>query len=208
MRDEQEWNEIEVDEAEIREVKAKLTGLYREEVTREYSDTAAHPSYFSLSFNGRIGRLQFIIGAFFSMLPFLAYTVFRYVGYEINEGPLWTEMVRGESGIMLAVVAGLILFSGIFTIRFMALRLHDFNITGGYLILLPLLYWIHPIAFGIALGVMMFLLLVNEGVDYVNPFGAPVTRGNLPLALFCLVLSALYLAYFLVMVGIVIVIRY
>ena len=87
--------------------------------TRSQRDAA--PSMFSLSFEGRLGRLRFIVYSVFGMVPFFALAV------------ILSLFLKNDIGLGIMLLALLLFF--VMQLRPLALRMHDLNLSAKWLFL-------------------------------------------------------------------------
>lgn len=124
------------------------------------------PSFFSLSFAGRLGRLRFIVYSFMTALAF------------IFMGVIAALMVREPSFILIAT--GLVLYI-IMIYRPIVLRMHDFNMSGKWLLGLFLLIGTASVSKNVgfliaanAINALFYLaILLLPGSSDTNDYGEP-----------------------------------
>ncbi len=127
---------------------------------------APAPAFFSLSFTGRLGRLRFIV---YSMMTALAFGVL--IG-------LTAYLVKEPSFVIMATI--LVLYV-IMIYRPVVLRMHDFNLSGKWLLLLFLAVGITVVVKSAALSLILGLfylvfwggVLLLPGNSGVNEYGSP-----------------------------------
>ena len=167
-------------------------------------DSSDGPSFFSISCEGRYGRLNFINVSLIScgLIYFISWTltlVLLVVGVATDISGEMTRVI----GIFKKVMDFLLVF---WCLRFTALRLHDLGISGLFaLLLIPawaLTVFLPYPAFLIAVTIIWLigelLLICLPGTDGDNEYGSQSERGSyigLIILIFIFVISLIYLLH-------------
>lgn len=179
------------------------------------------PPYFSLSFQGRFGRLHFINSfliylAFFSAIYFCYHYVFEEGIFRLMDSTYLKSIDMTKNLVRFFFYAGFLGISGLLYTRILVMRMHDMNLSGwwGLLILyLPLLldfalimtpltlnrsaYYILISAILIASMTIRLFPILMPGTKGVNNYGSPVKTGHYAGAIIAILLAILgcYLLY-------------
>jgi uncharacterized membrane protein YhaH (DUF805 family)/ribosomal protein L37AE/L43A len=140
----------------------------RERGSRDDLETAT-PSALSLATDGRIGRLRYLAFGW----PIIA------LSYLLGIPAVFIVPLHKALGVMLLILVGVLLF--LLPLRLMALRMHDVNRSGKWMLALLLL----PAAFSVLGGIQMvpigtcffwiiaLLLVLVPGSEGYNDYGPP-----------------------------------
>lgn len=168
-------------EARRQAARDEYAALMAQKAEDEAVEVDKPPAIFSLSLQGRFGRLHYLNAALLSFVVVII-IVFLWMLVFMSGGDANTEQAINNS-ILLTVIN---LLYSLISLRFGILRLHDVNLSGWYLILgfVPLIS-----------GLFSLYLLFAPGTDGENDYGHQPREGN-KLGLFGLAFFVVALFWF------------